>query len=246
MTVKTHRPRFLYALILVPMLMGAKDKKGCCGRGGPVDTGDTNRPDVDTKIQVTSIDPSSARPSVGFTARVRGAAFQKGASVKFGSIAADEVEFENANTLIVKVSGLPEGNYDVVVTNPDGESATLRQGLSVRASSGECSFVRVNFDFDQAALNSDAKAILDAKMPCYQSGSGRITIEGHADERGTTEYNLALGERRAEQVKRYVTNQGVATSRVDTVTFGEEKPVANGHDEAAWAQNRRADIHASE
>jgi peptidoglycan-associated lipoprotein len=70
----------------------------------------------------------------------------------------------------------------------------------------------------------------------------RIRIEGNCDERGSREYNLALGQRRAESVKKVMTVLGVSDARIETISYGEEKPVAPGHDEAAWAQNRRADI----
>jgi peptidoglycan-associated lipoprotein len=67
-----------------------------------------------------------------------------------------------------------------------------------------------------------------------------VTIEGHCDERGTDEYNIALGERRANSAKRYLVNLGVDSSRLETVSYGEEKPVDSGHNEAAWKKNRRA------
>jgi peptidoglycan-associated lipoprotein len=73
-------------------------------------------------------------------------------------------------------------------------------------------------------------------------GDTRVRIEGNCDERGSREYNLALGQRRAEAVKKIMTVLGVPDGRIETISFGEEKPVAMGHDEAAWAKNRRADI----
>ena len=67
-----------------------------------------------------------------------------------------------------------------------------------------------------------------------------VTIEGHCDERGTREYNLALGDRRANSVKNFLVNNGVAASQLSTISYGKERPVATGSDEASWAQNRRA------
>ena len=69
-----------------------------------------------------------------------------------------------------------------------------------------------------------------------------VEVQGHADERGTTEYNLALGDRRAEAVRRYMTHAGVPTARISTVSFGEERPLATGSSEVAWAENRRAEF----
>ncbi len=250
MSIRTHRPRFLYAFLVVPLLMGAKGNgKGCCGREAEVDTAppkETAEVKVETPIQVTSMDPATARSNTGFSATVYGAAFKAGATVKFNQQSIDGVTVKDANTLSVQVPGLATGSYDLTVSNPDGTSATLRRALNVKSGTAECAELRVNFDFDSSSLNSASKSTLDSKMSCIQGSSGGITVEGHADERGTTEYNLALGERRASSVKSYLTNGGVAGSRVNTVSFGEEKPLNNGHDEAAWAENRRADIHVAE
>jgi peptidoglycan-associated lipoprotein len=99
---------------------------------------------------------------------------------------------------------------------------------------------RVFFDYDKSAIRTDAKATLDkqtAWLKKYPSYS--MTVEGHCDERGTREYNIALGERRANAVKQYLVANGVAATRVKTVSFGKEKPVAMGSNEASWSQNRR-------
>ena len=101
----------------------------------------------------------------------------------------------------------------------------------------------VHFDFDQSDLRAEDRAILDAKVPILQANSNvTIRISGHADERGSDEYNLALGQRRAAAVKQYLTQHGIADSRIETVSYGEERPVAQGSDEGAYAQNRRAEF----
>ena len=98
----------------------------------------------------------------------------------------------------------------------------------------------INFDFDKSDLRDDAKANLDAKVPVLLANSNvTIRISGHADERGSSEYNLALGQRRAAAAKRYLVERGVAESRVETTSFGEERPVCTESNEACWAQNRR-------
>lgn len=97
------------------------------------------------------------------------------------------------------------------------------------------------FEFDSSTLSAEAQAILKAKAEWMARNAHlNIVIEGHCDNRGTTEYNLALGERRAESVKRYLQDLGVADSRVRTISYGEERPLAPGNDESAWAKNRRA------
>jgi peptidoglycan-associated lipoprotein len=98
----------------------------------------------------------------------------------------------------------------------------------------------IHFDFDKSDLRDDARAALDAKIPVLLANPDvNIRIAGHTDERGSVEYNIALGQRRAASAKRYLTERGVAANRIETVSFGEGRPVAEGHDEAAWAQNRR-------
>jgi len=101
----------------------------------------------------------------------------------------------------------------------------------------------VHFDLDQSELRPADKSILDAKIPILQANTGvNIRISGHTDERGSDEYNLALGQRRAAAAKAYLVQHGIADSRVETISYGEERPAAQGSDESAWAQNRRAEF----
>jgi peptidoglycan-associated lipoprotein len=100
---------------------------------------------------------------------------------------------------------------------------------------------RVFFDFDKSVLKAEARATLERQAEWLKKYPDKIiTIEGHADERGTREYNLALGERRATAAKDYLVALGVDTSRITTISYGKERPFAVGHNEAAWALNRRA------
>ena len=99
---------------------------------------------------------------------------------------------------------------------------------------------RVFFAYDSFELDDAAKATLGKQAAwLVQYGSVKATIEGHADERGTREYNLALGERRATAVKNFLVGQGVGADRVTTISYGKERPAVEGSDEAAWSQNRR-------
>src|ERR671932_949572 len=98
----------------------------------------------------------------------------------------------------------------------------------------------IHFDFDEADLRDDARALLDAKLPILLANPGvTLRISGHADERVSDEYNLALGQRRASAAKRYLTQHGIQDNRIEVISYGEERPAAPGHDESAWAQNRR-------
>lgn len=98
----------------------------------------------------------------------------------------------------------------------------------------------VYFDFDKSVIRPDARRALDANIPWLVNNSGvRIVVEGHCDERGTNEYNLALGERRARAVRDYLVAGGIDRNRISTISYGEERPFCLGHDESAWQCNRR-------
>jgi peptidoglycan-associated lipoprotein len=100
---------------------------------------------------------------------------------------------------------------------------------------------KVYFGFDKYDLTAESRATLDAQAKWLATNAAvNVTVEGHCDERGTREYNLALGDRRANAVKNYLVAQGVAAARVTTVSYGKERPMVLGHDEEAWAKNRRA------
>jgi len=100
----------------------------------------------------------------------------------------------------------------------------------------------VYFDFDSYNISAEGKATVDRNLATLKSGSQHIRLEGHADERGTREYNLALGERRANAVAQYLEANGVSSSRIETISYGKERPADLGHDEAAWSKNRRVEI----
>jgi peptidoglycan-associated lipoprotein len=102
-------------------------------------------------------------------------------------------------------------------------------------------FENIRFDFDKSFLREDAKPILQAVAAYLKKNPGaKLLIEGHCDERGTPEYNMALGDRRAHSAMKYLEGLGVQGSRMSTISYGEQQPLDPGHDEAAWAKNRRA------
>jgi peptidoglycan-associated lipoprotein len=134
----------------------------------------------------------------------------------------------------------------------EATSPTAGQGSAQQAAAGApapgtvAEFVevvgdRVFFGFDRSDLSPDARATLDRQAQWLQEYPDvRVQIEGHADERGTRNYNLALGDRRATAVRNYLVALGVDADRITTISYGEERPVALGSNEDAWAQNRRA------
>jgi peptidoglycan-associated lipoprotein len=109
------------------------------------------------------------------------------------------------------------------------------------AATVEVDILDINFDFDQSSIRPDAREILKANADILlKKGAARIAIEGYCDERGTAEYNMALGERRAQEAKKYLVNLGIKASQIKTISYGEERPLDPGNNEDAWAKNRRA------
>jgi len=100
----------------------------------------------------------------------------------------------------------------------------------------------IYFDFDSSAIRADARGVLRSNAEVLRETGINMTIEGHTDERGDEEYNLALGERRANSVKKYLVNLGADSGQLWTISYGEAKPAALGHSEAAWQWNRRANF----
>lgn len=101
----------------------------------------------------------------------------------------------------------------------------------------------VHFAFDRADLSPDARLLLDAKVPILRASLElRLRLAGHTDERGSDQYNLALGQRRAASAKQYLVWQGIDASRLDVVSFGEEQPVCDASDESCWSRNRRVEF----
>jgi peptidoglycan-associated lipoprotein len=107
----------------------------------------------------------------------------------------------------------------------------------------ELVFETIYFDFDKYTLKSDAKAALGTNARTLgENSDASVLIQGHCDERGTVEYNLALGEKRAKAARDYLVDLGISAGRIRTISYGEERPVSPGHDESAWGQNRRAEF----
>lgn len=205
-------------------------------------------PAVDTTLQIAAVSPSSVPPGQPSSVQVIGAGFDPGVTLRVAGTPASSV-WLNENVLQAQLPSLLAGTYDVSVTNPDGATSLLRGGLAVRVPSGPtstidpaCERVTVYFDTNEDGIPAAGRATLQASAWCWTQSTGTVRVEGHADERGTTDYNLALGMRRSDAVKSWLLSAGVAASRVAAASWGEEHPVDAGHDEAAWAKNRRAEL----
>jgi len=104
----------------------------------------------------------------------------------------------------------------------------------------------IYFDFDRSNIRPDYQPVMEGIAEWLnRNGHKQLLIEGHCDERGTSEYNLALGERRSLSVRKYLVGLGISPDRLHTISYGEEKPAVSGHDESAWAENRRAEFKVS-
>ena len=138
----------------------------------------------------------------------------------------------------VAVTGCSSKSSETAVDTGPAQPAPTGTLMDQARSAG---FDDVFFEFDSAVLDAGATGQLKTNAAwLVQNSEVAVMIEGHCDERGTAEYNIALGERRAEVAKSFLANAGVSVSRMETVSFGEERPFDPGHNEAAWAQNRRA------
>ena len=101
----------------------------------------------------------------------------------------------------------------------------------------------IYYEYDRAEITAEGKKIIEANAEYLRTHPGvKVVVEGNADERGSAEYNVALGQRRADGVSKIMTLLGINSDRIETVSFGKEKPKVTGHDESAWSQNRRSDI----
>jgi peptidoglycan-associated lipoprotein len=133
-------------------------------------------------------------------------------------------------------------------TTSSGVTGSTTQGNPLKDPRSILSKRSVFFDFDSYTVKDDYKPLIDAHGKYLQSTrSAKMTIQGNCDERGSREYNIALGQRRADAVKRMMLLDGATDQQIETVSFGKEKPRNQGHDEGAWAENRRDDfVYAGE
>ena len=123
------------------------------------------------------------------------------------------------------------------------ESVTSSDVASEYAEGKEGMFADIMFEYDKYDVKESYKSELQAVAAWMtKNSSAKVSVEGHCDERGTNEYNLALGDRRAKAVKDYLVSLGVSSSRIETISYGEEKPAAFGHDESSWELNRRVEL----
>jgi peptidoglycan-associated lipoprotein len=141
-----------------------------------------------------------------------------------------------------KDTGAGAGNMPGLEPQPIAGTDATGEGARLNGAQERGLFAPVQFGFDSAKVDPTEMSKLQAVASALKSNSKSLLIEGYADERGTAEYNRALGERRAQACREELVNLGVPGSRMTTISYGKERPVDPGHDEAAWAKNRRCEF----
>jgi len=136
----------------------------------------------------------------------------------------------------------PKPTTETTKTDSEWKEAPSSPRDSASGMGKKLDLTTIYFDFDKYDIRADQRDAAKANAAKVKGMTGNVVIEGNTDERGSEEYNLALGERRASTVKRYFVDSGVPAARLSTVSFGESRPAVQGHDESAWKYNRRVDF----
>jgi len=195
---------------------------------------------------VRAIDPSRVLEGQLADVVIVGDGFEDGATVRIGDHTCTGVEVQNEGRILATAPDLAMGTYDVEVENPDGGLGVMRRGYHVEIEEKvpDCQLDTVFFAFNEAALDESTRSDLKANANCIKErGLNSVRLEGHADERGSTEYNLALGQRRADGVRSFLINLGIDPGDLSTLSYGEERPSSSGSGEDAWAKNRRVEFN---
>lgn len=170
--------------------------------------------------------------------------------MKHLSIAGKAVTILFATSLMIACSGNETKEDDGMMMGDDSaqtssesaeQSAAAREMQRLQDAAAAAGNV-FYFEFDSSALSRQTIAALDAHIAVLQRSDRNVRLEGHTDERGTREYNIALGERRANSVRDYMVANGIGSYRIESVSYGEERPVAYGSSESSWSQNRRVEL----
>jgi peptidoglycan-associated lipoprotein len=243
--------KHIQLLLFAPILFGSS-----CGDNSGVTDQETEVVELsspENMFQVAAIDPAFGPEGTVFDVTVYGSGLSQSARVRFGENEAVRVQFTDTNTITATVPPLTAGNFDVTVINPDGNAQTLRNALNIEADFAEvaqevqCEDGTVYFGFNSDTMEPESASVLSSILDCLREAtSATVRFEGHTDERGTTEYNLALGNRRVDSVRHQAISQGLSPSRSTATSYGEERPVAGGHDEQSWSRNRRVEIKVNQ
>lgn len=197
---------------------------------------DTSGPEPIDEIDVVEVPPTTTEESV--------AEFGSEPVQEFGSEPVQEFGSEPTTEEVVEASPLMDMQNDAFVA-PEAEP--LQEARAMKDFKDERQLQDVHFEYDRDVLDTQTKSILQANADWLKKNpNARVEIQGHADERGTNNYNLGLGERRALQTKKYMVTLGIDESRLYTISYGEEKPFCFDSNENCWWENRRAHFTVAE
>ena len=239
---------FVYSMffcIFSSSFFACKTKKKVVDQKDVITEGALTPTRPDSELRLISVDPDSVLVGVRSPASAVGMGFEDGVVLYIDDVPISGVERINEESLSFSIPALAQGSHDVKVENPSGESHTLLAAILAEPEEEklppECKEIVFYFGMDEYKLSEEAQELLNERSNCF-SMDYQYRIEGHCDERGTTQYNITLGLKRAEILQKYLESQGVGNSRIKTVSYGEEKPMLSGHDEESWSKNRRAVI----
>jgi len=155
------------------------------------------------------------------------------------------VKSDTSQVQEIAPASIPESASEAAKKASQAEADKIKQSAAEQSSlmgaTAKSPVSDINFDFDSSAIGPDARKILNVNADFFSKNKvSAVVVEGHCDERGTAEYNMALGQRRAQETKKYLVNLGINESKITTISYGEERPLDTGNNEEAWAKNRRA------
>lgn len=169
--------------------------------------------------------------------------FAVGMAACGGGAAVQEAPVDEQSTSSAETTGAETGAAGSDTMTGESMSEEAAEQMQMAMAGQRPTVLRVHFEFDSSAIDSDSRAIIEAHAAYLAARPDvSLSLEGHADERGTREYNLALGERRGQAVRRMLRLLGVDSQRLNVTSYGEENPIATGSNESAWRLNRRAEF----
>ena len=211
---------------------------------------------VNSDLRLVEVLPSVVDVGVRTEATVMGVGFTEGSLLFIDDqvSAVENIVYQGESVLEFTIPALSKGSHHLRVENPNGDTHTLYGAIEADGMAGselnvalpdQCRTLTVYFSSADSNLDDLARSELEENAQCFKN-TYLYKIEGHCDERGTTEYNLSLGQRRAAIVSQYLQSKGVLSDRISLISYGEERPAVSGTNESAWSKNRRAVIIVQE
>ena len=243
--------------IVLSLMIGCKKTTKGTGKGNGNEGKEITPASTTSQLRLVEVLPSVVDVGVRTEATVMGVGFTEYSVLYIDDEVSvlDNIVYQGDSVLEFTIPALSQGMHNLRVENPDGETHTLYGAIEADGTSGpvqaiellppECAEMVVYFSSANASLDVSAKQLLEENAACFDNRY-IYEVEGHCDERGTTEYNLSLGQRRAAVIEKYLLSQGILSDRISSTSYGEERPAMSGANERAWEKNRRAVIRVKE